>query len=139
MSGQTAPEVAKLIYGGINVPILSAIPIAARRILDVGCGDGSLGVAIKGRQPAEVIGLTYSEGEAERATGRLDRVLVGDLNSFDPTGLGTFDCVVCSHVLEHLYWPDNFLACARTLFGHCLAPLVSSVFSSGNLSAPGRS
>jgi SAM-dependent methyltransferase len=84
-------------------------------VLDVGCGDGSLGWAIRGRQPAEVVGLTYSRAEAELAADHLDRVEVVDLNQFHPAGLGSFDCVVCSHVLEHLCWPDRFLVAARPL------------------------
>jgi SAM-dependent methyltransferase len=40
---------------------------------------------------------------------------VADLNQFQPAGLGRFDCVVCSHVLEHLCWPERFLVAARPL------------------------
>jgi SAM-dependent methyltransferase len=116
MSGLTSPEAARLVYGGINPAVLAAVPLHARRILDVGCGSGTLGLAIKERQPAEVVGLTYSEAEARGAAGRLDRVVVCDLNEFDPAELGTFDCVICSHVLEHLYWPGRFLiACQPVL------------------------
>jgi SAM-dependent methyltransferase len=95
--------------------VLAAVPTAARRILDVGCGDGSFGRAIKRRQPAEVVGLTYSRAEAEVAAPHLDRVEVVDVNQFTPAGLDRFDCVVCSHVLEHLCWPDRFLVAAVPL------------------------
>jgi SAM-dependent methyltransferase len=105
-----------LDYGALNRPVFEAIPTSARRILDVGCGTGSLGRAIKARQSAEVTGLTYSETEAEHARQYLDRVIVADLNSFTPRDLGPFDCVVCSHVLEHLYWPEEFLRSISPLF-----------------------
>jgi SAM-dependent methyltransferase len=105
----------KQVYGAVNAPVLAAVPTTARRVLDVGCGDGSLGRAIKDRQPAEVVGLTYSRAEADVAARSLDRVEVTDLNEFQPAGLGRFDCVVCSHVLEHLCWPDRFLVAARPL------------------------
>jgi SAM-dependent methyltransferase len=36
-------------------------------------------------------------------------VICGELNAFDFSGLGTFDCVVMSHVLEHLYAPEDLL------------------------------
>jgi SAM-dependent methyltransferase len=105
----------KLDYEALNRPVLEAVPTAARAILDVGCGTGSLGRALKARQPARVVGLTYSASEAERAADALDHVVVQDLNQFNPNGLGPFDCVVCSHVLEHLNWPDEFLRRARPL------------------------
>ena len=106
----------KQVYGAVNGPVLASVPTTQRRVLDVGCGDGSFGWALKDRQPAEVVGLTYSWDEAEAAAPRLDRVEVVDLNQFQPAELGRFDCVVCSHVLEHLCWPDRFLVAAHPLF-----------------------
>ena len=101
-----------LEYGALNRPVLNSVPLSSSRILDLGCGTGSLGRAIKERQDVELVGVTYSEAEAETARQYLDRVVVADLNTFDPESLGRFDCVICSHVLEHLYWPDRVL---RTL------------------------
>jgi 2-polyprenyl-3-methyl-5-hydroxy-6-metoxy-1,4-benzoquinol methylase len=98
-----------ITYQALNRPVLDAIPTHSRRILDLGCGTGSLGRAIKVRQSAEVTGVTFSTAEAGEARLHLDRVIVGDLNEFNPTNLGLFDCIVCSHVLEHLYWPANVL------------------------------
>ncbi|MCE9608442.1 MAG: class I SAM-dependent methyltransferase [Planctomycetia bacterium] len=109
MTESDAAEAAKLSYGALNIPVFEAIPIGARRVLDVGCGTGTLGQALKNRQAVEVTGLTYSEPEAVAARKRLDRVEVCDLNAFGMCDLGNFDCIVCSHVLEHLYWPGEFL------------------------------
>jgi len=100
-------------YDGVNQTVLGAIPRDAGEVLDVGCGTGALGAALKLRQPARVTGVTFSEREAARATLVLDAVHVADLNGFDVTTLGTFDCMVCSHVLEHLHAPDRFLRAAR--------------------------
>lgn len=106
---------ACLEYSALNHPVLSAIPTSARRILDVGCGTGELGRAIKSRQPAEVVGVTYSAAEAERAIASLDRVIEMDLNRFETPDLPPFDCVVCSHVLEHLAWPEDVLRKLRPI------------------------
>jgi SAM-dependent methyltransferase len=98
-----------LDYDALNRPVLDAIPTSAQRVLDLGCGTGSLGRALKARQIVEVTGVTYSSTEAERARHHLDRVIVSDLNTFNPIELGPFDCIVCSHILEHLYWPEQVL------------------------------
>lgn len=100
-----------MIYATVNVAVLENIPIAAKRILDIGCGAGDLGKALKNRSDCEVVGITYSEAEAELASAYLDKVLVGDLNNSNllDNSLGVFDCVVCSHILEHLYFPEDLL------------------------------
>ncbi len=107
-SSTIAPD-SMIDYQALNRPVLDMIPTSARRILDLGCGTGSLGRALKARQPVEVIGVTYSDPEAEIARLHLDRVVVSDLNTFSPDDLGRFDGIVCSHILEHLYWPERVL------------------------------
>jgi SAM-dependent methyltransferase len=98
-----------MIYPSINEPILDRVPTSARRILDVGCGTGALGGRLKQTRPCEVTGLTYSQAEVDLATKVIDRPLLMDLNHFDPAPLGRFDCIICSHVLEHLHRPDILL------------------------------
>lgn len=102
-----------MIYEAVNLPVLERVPRGARRVLDLGCGTGALGRELKARGPCEVVGVTDSEEEAATAAGRLDEALVRDLNVFDPRPLGLFDCVVCSHALEHLYRPERLLALVR--------------------------
>jgi len=104
----------KIIYGGLNKPVLERVPLNSLRILDVGCGDGSFGLEIKSRQKVYIHGLTYSQEEADLANTKLDDVSVLDLNDLD--GINSkinsdcFDCIICSHVLEHLNWPKQFLS-----------------------------
>jgi len=107
-----------MIYDSLNAAVFARIPARATRILDIGCGAGTLGGALKERHPCEVVGVTYSNDEAESARQRLDRVEVADLNGFAPRQLGLFDCIVCSHVLEHLLQPERLL---REL-AECLLP-----------------
>ena len=91
-----------MIYQSVNQAVFARVPPATRRLLDVGCGGGVFGAAVKATRPCTVVGVTYSEMEAQLARERLDRVEVADLHHGDLSALGEFDCIVCSHVLEHL-------------------------------------
>ncbi|HVX12039.1 MAG TPA: glycosyltransferase [Pirellulales bacterium] len=94
--------------------VMQLIPDTARRVLEIGCGNGRLGEALKRRQSCEVVGIELDRDAAEKATGRLDRVLVGDVErlklDFAP---GSIDCLVCADVLEHLVDPLAFLRRTR--------------------------
>ena len=90
--------------------LLALIPDSAKRVLDIGCGSGRLGGAIKARQPATVIGIELNTEAGEAARARLDDVIVGDVETLDlPFKESSFDCIVCGDVLEHLRDPKNFL------------------------------
>jgi SAM-dependent methyltransferase len=58
-------------------PDLAAlVPPTARRVLDVGCGTGGTGVAIKARLPGcWVAGIELDPGQTGEARGRLDEVV----------------------------------------------------------------
>jgi SAM-dependent methyltransferase len=78
-------------------------------VLDLGCGSGALGAALKAVAPREVVGVTHSESEAAIARERLDEVRVANLETFAPVRSDRFDCIICSHVLEHLVNPGALL------------------------------
>lgn len=97
--------------------LLALIPAAVSRVLDVGCGEGALGAALKRRGRVEVVGVEMDAAAAERARGVLDRVHPGDVESLElPYGPGTFDCIVLADLLEHVRDPWGLL--------RRLAPLV---------------
>jgi SAM-dependent methyltransferase len=102
-----------LIYQAINMPVFNRVPEQAQRILDIGCGGGTLGRALKQKLNCHVTGITYSEQEATLARDYLDEVIVQDLNTLDTTKLSKFDAIICSHVLEHLYAPERLLSDLR--------------------------
>jgi O-antigen biosynthesis protein len=90
--------------------VLALIPTSAKRVLDVGCGRGRLGAALKGRQSVHVTGIELDAASAVLAKARLDEVYEASIEDprieFEP---GTFDCIVCADVLEHLRSPDAML------------------------------
>jgi len=95
-----------LVYQAFNTDVAGMIPNDAARILDIGCGNGALGAWLKSKRLVEVDGITFSEAEALHANTWLDTVFIADLNQFDFTKTnGNYDCIICSHVLEHLYEP----------------------------------
>lgn len=102
-----------MLYKAVNKPVLSLVPNTARRVLDLGCGSGALGREIKRKIKCEVTGVTSSNEEAASAKEWLDRVIVCDLNQFEPRELGLFDSIICSHILEHLYSPAELLTRLR--------------------------
>jgi len=110
--GEESPQP---IYESVNPAVLAKIPMGARNLLDIGCGSGALGAAAKRRGELQVTGVTHSAVEATMARQHIDAVVLADLNAFDPLPLGCFDCIVCSHVLEHLGDPDEVLRRLREL------------------------
>jgi len=98
-----------MLYEALNTSVLNHLPKKTNYVLDIGCGTGQLGKYIKQKFECQVVGLTYSKEEVEKASLFLDEVIVCDLNNISVLDLGRFDCVICSHVLEHLYQPENLL------------------------------
>lgn len=85
------------------------IPKTARRILDIGCGIGELGQALKARQECEVIGVEIDSRLEVKALEVLDDVVGGDVEELSLQPWGKFDYIVLGDVLEHLRDPGVVL------------------------------
>jgi len=99
-------------YRNPRPEMMDFVPSSAKTVLDVGCGAGAFGAAIKARG-AEVWGVEPSS-VAEQAAQRLDRVIhlpIEDAHSVLPPRY--FDCIVFNDVLEHLLDPWAVLRHAR--------------------------
>lgn len=130
-AGQSVPFVKDPSYFEFDRPdVLALVPPTAQRVLDIGCGGGKLGASIKERQGAHVTGIERNELAVQLARQRLDEVCSTDLT--DPElsfPAGSFDCVICADVLEHLRDPQTLLKKVR----HWLAPHGSLVISLPNV------
>ena len=87
--------------------IISAVPGSALTVLDIGCGGGMLGKALKElHEGRRVVGIELNVEAAAYARKYLDSVYQADVESFDPPfSEGEFDCIVFADILEHLKNP----------------------------------
>jgi len=95
--------------------IIALVPPGAKRVLDVGCGAGETSARLKTFHAVqEVVGIEFIPKVAKIAEQRIDRVLVGDVETLlldFPNGY--FDCIMCADVLEHCKDPWNVLVKLR--------------------------
>jgi 2-polyprenyl-3-methyl-5-hydroxy-6-metoxy-1,4-benzoquinol methylase len=110
-----AQDAAAGYFEHVRPELLALVPEAARTVVDVGCGTGALGAAIKARQGARVIGLELVPEAAEVAGQRLDLVVRADLDALEelPLDHGSVDAFVFGDVLEHLRDPQRLLTVVR--------------------------
>jgi cyclopropane fatty-acyl-phospholipid synthase-like methyltransferase len=109
---------------------------AGSRILDIGCGNGTLLAAAEARG-AKAIGITVSPPQVERCRRRgLDARLL-DYRQMDDTWEGRFDALVANGSIEHFVQPRDVLAgrgdeIYRELFATCHR-LIDPVSPSGRM------
>lgn len=90
--------------------ILALIPGTAETVLDLGCGTGALGKALKERQSCHVTGIELNKEAGITARENLDWVIIDNLNRYDPTLKDiTYDCIILGDILEHLIHPWQVL------------------------------
>jgi len=95
--------------------IARALPSRAASILDAGCATGGLLTAFRDQGFTAVAGLDPSPRCAAACRDRGFEAYVGSIASA-PAHMPKFDCVVFSHVLEHVYdIPAFFTAACRLL------------------------
>lgn len=111
-NGRSGELLADAIIG-----IIASIQ-GVRTILDIGCGNGYLAGRLAGLG-YEVVGVDASETGVALAAKTFGsaaaRFYVGQIDAELPRrlGLSTFDMVISSDVIEHLFRPADLLECAR--------------------------
>jgi 2-polyprenyl-3-methyl-5-hydroxy-6-metoxy-1,4-benzoquinol methylase len=98
-------------YASCRWDMIALVPEGCRSFLDVGCGGGVTGKALKEKFPAaQVTGVEAHPDSAEAAALVLDRVLLRDAEAALDDLLGErFDCLFFGDILEHLVDPWSVL------------------------------
>jgi SAM-dependent methyltransferase len=111
----TAGEQAETEYYAQSRPeMLRFIPKDTRRLLDIGCGEGRFGEAVKKMLPdCETWGVEPTPDAASSAATRNDRILARPLDDLAELPDGHFDVVTMNDVLEHLPYSEPALAVVR--------------------------
>ncbi len=101
--------------GQAREDLLTRISPAAKSILEFGCGEGTLGAALKQRQKCRVVGIEIDRRAVTLARKRIDDVYCGDVNEIVALIHERFDCIVGGDIVEHLSEPWAFLADLRRI------------------------
>ncbi|MFB2532451.1 methyltransferase domain-containing protein [Paracoccus sp. p4-l81] len=103
-------------YANANPDLLMRLPLSARRVLEIGCGEGALAARYRLRNPvAHLTGIEPHPPSAARARVHFDRLIEGDAEQIRDADLGgPFDLIVMGDALEHLADP---VAMLRRLHG----------------------
>ncbi|MDD2656683.1 MAG: class I SAM-dependent methyltransferase [Patescibacteria group bacterium] len=102
-------------YNQTRPEMLKYIPDSAKKILDVGCGEGTFSKQLKEKNTREIWGIELDEKSAEIARQKLDKVFVGDVNSLiDKLPDNYFDVIIFNDILEHLVDPYQILNKIKT-------------------------
>lgn len=113
-SGLSRYDAARL--STVASDIARALPERAASILDAGCATGGLLTALREAGFTAVAGLDPSPRCAAACRDRGFEAYVGSISTAAaPAHLPKFDCVVFSHVLEHIYDIPAFFNSARAL------------------------
>jgi 2-polyprenyl-3-methyl-5-hydroxy-6-metoxy-1,4-benzoquinol methylase len=96
--------------------MLPYIPLNAKRVLEVGCGNGSFAAHLKSQRSVQVVAIEAHPAAAEKARRRVDRLIQATIEEALPKLAGEqFDCVVFNDVLEHLVDPWAALSQTKPL------------------------
>lgn len=121
---EAAPHTDAYINGKIVELIAGLSP---KRVCDVGCGNGVLLAQINQKVSASLSGVEQDAIGAGLATARCPSAEIHNLSIEDGSGQalppGSFDVVVSTEVIEHLFRPESLITFSRDILrngGHLI-------------------
>lgn len=103
------------LRGKTRTDLLARISPEATTVLEIGCGEGPLGEALKRRQKCRVVGIEVDKHAAAVARKRIDDVYCGDVREIISIIVEKFDWIVGGDIVEHIDEPWSFLGELRRL------------------------
>jgi 2-polyprenyl-3-methyl-5-hydroxy-6-metoxy-1,4-benzoquinol methylase len=100
-------------HSGARAEVIHMVPLTARKVLDVGGGEGGFLHALKESHGCETHLAEYAAQACAVAETRVDKVWQGDF--FKVAISETFDCITFLDVLEHATEPWHWLERAKEL------------------------
>lgn len=99
-------------YATIQHEVVELVPDGIEHILELGCGTGLTGRAIKNKSKnkIEVVGIEIEPDIAEKAKKNIDKVINDDAEKVElPYDREYFDCIIYANILEHLIYPEKLI------------------------------
>jgi 2-polyprenyl-3-methyl-5-hydroxy-6-metoxy-1,4-benzoquinol methylase len=94
--------------------LVALLPERLGRVLDVGCGAGGVGRAIRARA-STLVGIELDPEAAAHAEPVYDRVLIGSAETRLAETGGPFDTILLYDLIEHLADPEELLVGLRAV------------------------
>ncbi|MCL9634731.1 glycosyltransferase [Bacillus zanthoxyli] len=111
--------------------IIELVPMEAKKILDIGCGAGAVGMELLNRQPCKLYGVELNSFIGSIANKHYERVDTIDIEALDlPYTANFFDIIILADILEHLKNPWKLIEKLSTY----LKPSGSIICSIPNIS-----
>lgn len=108
----------KIYENSGNQILIDLLPPSSKFILDVGCGAGS-NAKLLSKMGKIVDGITLSDEEVKLASKYCRTVIKYNLEYGLPEGIeSSYDVVLCSHVLEHIAYPEKLLNDIKSKLNH---------------------
>jgi SAM-dependent methyltransferase len=96
-------------YKNTRLDVLGLVRDPAGIVLDVGCGAGLTGEALRDRGATKLVGIEVDAEAAAAARKRYDLVMTGDVGAVIEEISDACDTILCLDVLEHLVDPERTL------------------------------
>jgi 2-polyprenyl-3-methyl-5-hydroxy-6-metoxy-1,4-benzoquinol methylase len=93
--------------------VVAELPRPLGSVLDVGCGAGNVGPALRAAGARRLTGVELVPTAAAAARERFDEVVEGAIEDALPRLDGPFDTILCLDILEHLVDPESVLRALR--------------------------
>jgi SAM-dependent methyltransferase len=100
----------KVYHNSGNEDVLRLIKEDGLTVLDIGCGAGSIAKRLS-EKGKSVDGISVSHDELELAKPFLRNAYLFNLENGLPPEIGieVYDYIICSHILEHIAYPQKLL------------------------------